>query len=45
MVPWKAFIIGGSNRKAVIEKELVAIHEIRLPGRHWKMFVFVHKLE
>ncbi|WP_188455710.1 cupin domain-containing protein [Virgibacillus oceani] len=24
---------------------LVAIHEIRPPGRHWKMFVLMHKLE
>lgn len=27
------------------ERQLVAIHEIRPPGLHWKMFVLVHKLE
>lgn len=27
------------------DQQLVAIHEIRPPGLHWKMFVLVHKLE
>ncbi|MEN1968000.1 hypothetical protein WMZ97_07970 [Lentibacillus sp. N15] len=29
----------------ISEQHLVATHEIRPPGRHWKMFVLVHKLE
>lgn len=29
----------------VSQGNLVAIHEIRPPGLHWKMFVLIHKLE
>ncbi len=27
------------------DHQLAAMHEIRPPGRHWKMFVLLHKLE
>lgn len=29
----------------VSERNLIANHEIRPPGQHWKMFVLMHKLE
>lgn len=29
----------------VSDNRLIALHEVRPPGQHWKMFEFIHKLE